>query len=241
MADKKRDFGITAARQNILAGLLTIIPIWVTWLIVKFMVSLLTQVGAPGVIWIAKQMEDYAPDISEWLLQPWFQSLLAIILVIVVLYVLGVFARQMVGRKIIALFDALIEQIPFVQTVYGSVKKLLSVLQQRPDKVQRVVLIDFPSTEMKAIGLVTRTFADHTTGRELAAVYVPTTPNPTSGYLEIVPLDKIISTNWTLDEAMTFIISGGAVAPDEVYYDQSVASTTGLDDETMKTPEHGSK
>mgnify|MGYP001548759333 CR=1 FL=1 len=54
------------------------------------------------------------------------------------------------------------------------------------------------------------------TGRELAAVYVPTTPNPTSGYLEIVPVEKITPTDWTVDQAMSFIISGGAVAPDTI-------------------------
>jgi len=74
---------------------------------------------------------------------------------------------------------------------------------------------------MKTVGLVTRTFSDAVTGRELAAVYVPTTPNPTSGYLEIVPVDKLTSTDWDLDEAMTFIISGGAIAPDQIYYEQS--------------------
>ena len=83
-----------------------------------------------------------------------------------------------------------------------------------------MVLIDFPSPEMKTVGFVTRTLVDDDTGRELAAVYVPTTPNPTSGYLEIVPLDKVTSTNWTMDEAMTFIISGGAVAPKSMNYDK---------------------
>jgi uncharacterized membrane protein len=57
------------------------------------------------------------------------------------------------------------------------------------------------------------------TGRELAAVYVPTTPNPTSGYLEIVPVEHLVSTDWTMDEAMTFIVSGGAIAPDGILYD----------------------
>jgi len=62
------------------------------------------------------------------------------------------------------------------------------------------------------------------TGRELAAVYVPTTPNPTSGYLEIVPLEKITPTDWTVDQAMSFIISGGAVAPDTIPFDPPPAA-----------------
>ena len=74
---------------------------------------------------------------------------------------------------------------------------------------------------MKTVGLVTRTFVDDDTGRRLAAVYVPTTPNPTSGYLEIVPLENVTSTNWTLDEAMGFVATGGAVAPPTMNYDIS--------------------
>ena len=71
---------------------------------------------------------------------------------------------------------------------------------------------------MKTVGFVTRVLTDEDTGEKLAAVYVPTTPNPTSGYLEIVPLNKLVSTDWSMDQAMTFIISGGAVAPEIVRY-----------------------
>lgn len=98
--------------------------------------------------------------------------------------------------------------------VYTSVRKLLDILQTKPGSTQRVVLVDFPHREMKAIGLVTRVLKEEGTGRELAAVYVPTTPNPTSGYLEVVPVELLTPTDWTVDQAMGFIISGGAVAPE---------------------------
>jgi len=81
------------------------------------------------------------------------------------------------------------------------------------------VLIAFPSPEMKTVGFVTKIMKDQASGKELAAVYVPTTPNPTSGYLEIVPIENLISTDWTVEEAMTFIISGGAIAPDSIPYE----------------------
>jgi uncharacterized membrane protein len=132
---------------------------------------------------------------------------------------LGWLANRVIGKRLIELIEQLIGRIPFVQTIYGSTKKLLTVLQQKPGgDVQRVVLIEFPSSEMKTVGLVTRILKDETTGRELAAVYVPTTPNPTSGYLEIVPVERLISTDWTMEQAMTFVISGGAVAPEHIHY-----------------------
>ena len=112
-------------------------------------------------------------------------------------------------------------RIPIVQTIYGATKKLIDTFRNSPDGAQRVVLIDFPSPEMKTVGFVTRVMLDKDTGRKLAAVYVPTTPNPTSGYLEIVPAENLTATDWTMDDAMTFIVSGGAVAPESMNYDKS--------------------
>jgi len=80
------------------------------------------------------------------------------------------------------------------------------------------------------VGLVTRTFRDAHSGRPLAAVYVPTTPNPTNGYVEIVPVERLTSTDWTIDEAMNFVISGGAVAPEHVRYDNAASSATGIEE-----------
>ena len=159
---------------------------------------------------------------ARWLLEPWFQNVLAALLVLLALYSLGWAVSRVVGRRALHVFEGLVNRLPIIQTVYGSVKQLITVLQQKPTGVQRVVLIDFPSPELKAVGLVTRTMVDAETGEQLAAVYVPTTPNPTSGYLEIVPVDKVISTDWTVDEAMNFLISGGAVGPDAVNYRSSV-------------------
>jgi uncharacterized membrane protein len=82
-------------------------------------------------------------------------------------------------------------------------------------------LIEFPSRDMKTIGLVTRIFTDADTGDEIAAVYVPTTPNPTSGYMELVPTSRLTMLDWTINEAMTFVMSGGAAAPPTLNYSRS--------------------
>ena len=150
---------------------------------------------------------------------PWFVKISSVCLILLALYVLGFLTSQVIGKKVISLIDQFMAKIPVVQTIYGSTKKFLNVLQSEPDKVQRVVLINFPSPQMKTVGFVTTTFVDSKTKQELAAVYVPTTPNPTSGYLEIVPVEQLVSTKWDFEEAMTFIISGGAVAPDHISFE----------------------
>lgn len=208
---------MSKTKRFILAGLLTVIPLWITWLVLRFLFQLLAKAGEPAISWMAGRLPQSLQATVE---SPVFTNLFSILLVVVALYSVGRLTTVVVGRRVLALFEAILAKIPLVNVIYGAVKKLVTVLQEKPGGgLQRVVLIDFPSPEMKTVGLVTRVLKDTSTGRDLAAVYVPTTPNPTSGYLEIVPLERVTSTDWTLDEAMAFIMSGGAVAPDTMNYD----------------------
>lgn len=213
------------APRYLLTGVLTVVPIWITWVVFRFVFGQLSEFGMPWVRVFSRTVHSYAPFVALWVEQPWFQSLLAVLVTLISLYLLGWLVTRVVGRRVLRLFDAVMDRIPLVQTIYGGTKRMLAALQSKPDQVQRVVLIPFPSPDMKAVGFVTRVLKDRTTGRELAAVYVPTTPNPTSGYLEIVPLEKVVSTDWTIDEAMTFVISGGAVAPDRLKFDEVSEAT----------------
>jgi uncharacterized membrane protein len=201
-------------KRYLLTGLLTFIPLWVTWLIFKFALGLLVNVGAPLVSTITLALGRASPQLKTLLDGTWLSFALAIVLTLALLYALGWLANRVIGQRLIAAFDALLARIPLVQTIYGGTKKLMAVLQQKPSGVQRVVLIDFPRQGMKVVGFVTRVMTEEGTGREMAAVYIPTTPNPTGGYLEVVPVDELTPTDWTMDQAMAFIISGGAVAPD---------------------------
>ncbi len=215
---------IRRSQRYLITGILTLIPIWVTWAVFEFLLKQLSKIGLPWAKGLATQLQKHSPNIAQWILEPWFINSFAVILTILVVYLLGWITTKVVGRRILAFFEMVIRRIPLVQSVYGSVKKFISVLQKKPDEVQRVVLIEFPSQYMKTVGFVTRVLTDSKTGKQLAAVYVPTTPNPTSGYLEIVPLEDLVSTDWTMDEAMTFIISGGAVAPDRIQYEREEKS-----------------
>lgn len=215
--ESKRTSGFNFKR-NFVSGLLTLIPLGVTWLLLDFVFRQLSKMGKPLVRALYTDIRDDAPGLAKLLAQPWFDDLLAVVLVVLAIYGLGWVTNRMVGRQILKAFEALVARLPIVKSVYGSVKKLISVLQTKPESVERVVLIDFPHSRMKAIGVVTRTLVDENTGQELAAVYVPTTPNPTNGYLEVVPVEELVSTDWTMDEAMNFVISGGAIARDKIAF-----------------------
>ena len=221
MSDQALKPSASRLRQYIITGLLVVLPLWVTWLVIDFLFGLISSAGGPWIRAFARVWSGIAPAFTQWLLNPFIQAIGAFLFVLVVLYFLGWFASRVLGKQALAYFNSIVEQIPFVQTIYGSTRKLLVALQQKPSSVQRVVLIEFPTPSMKTVGLVTRTFLDVDTGKELAAVYVPTTPNPTSGYLEIVPVENIVSTDWTLDDAMGFIISGGTIGPPKINYSKS--------------------
>jgi uncharacterized membrane protein len=200
-------------QRYLLTGLLTFIPIWLTWAVFKFIFSLLSQVNLPWVAALFSALAGAFPNTIGTLNQGWLVSLFAFVVTIVALYITGFAANRVFGRRLIAMIEGLIERIPIAHTIYSGTKKLMSMLQKKPSGTQRVVLIDFPSPELKSIGFVTRVFSDPS-GREYAAVYVPTTPNPTGGYLEIVPIERLVATDWSIDQAMAFILSAGAAAPD---------------------------
>lgn len=202
-------------KRYVLTGLLAVIPVWVTWVVFKFVFTLLAGAGAPLVTGIIGLIGLGSPEAAQVLHRDWIISILAFVVTVVVLYVLGWLSTKVLGRRILSAFDSLLSRIPLVHTIYGGVKKLMTLMRNKPGGTQRVVLIDFPSPQLKSIGFVTRTFID-TTGREIAAVYVPTTPNPTGGYLELVPTERLIMTDWSMDQAMAFIVSGGAVGPEQL-------------------------
>jgi uncharacterized membrane protein len=201
-------------KRYLLTGLLTFIPLWVTWLVFKFILGMLAGIGAPLVAGLLGTLALVAPRTAESLNKEWLNFILALVITLVALYLLGFIANRVIGQRFLTAFDGLLARIPLVQTIYGGTKKLMAVLQNKPSGMQRVVLIDFPRRGMKVVGFVTRIMVEEGSGREMAAVYIPTTPNPTGGYLELVPVDELTPTDWTMDQAMAFIISGGAVAPD---------------------------
>ena len=206
-------------RKTVLAGAGAALPVVATIAAIDFLLGLMANLFAPALVPLTRLIHDEFPQVERLLNLPWVQGALALLISFLGLYFIGLFAQRVIGRKLMALVEYVISYLPLVKTVYGLIKQFLDSLNTGPSGNQRVVLIPFPTPEMKTVGLVTRTFLDDATGRELAAVYVPTTPNPTSGYLEIVPVEHLTNTGWSVDEAMQFIISGGSVAPSEIIYD----------------------
>ena len=199
-------------QRNILAGIITIGPLFVTYLIFSFLLKSLAQAGLPAVQLLAV----FFP--RAWFGNPWLQPALAVLLTLAVLYVVGRVTSLVIGRQLFGLFESVLERLPFVAKVYTSVRQLLDSMMAKKDSSQRVVLIDFPIAGQKSIGFLTRTFNDAATGRPLAAVLVPNAINPTSAFLQILPTERVIETDLTMEQAMSMIMTGGAVGPETLQY-----------------------
>lgn len=221
---KPKPVAPTSLRGRLVAGILLIIPLAVTAILIRYVYSVALAFGTQivnwihlGITWANTGATHVKPFIDPD--QPnWYYKVMAVALTICLLYVLGWLGTNVVGRRIIEFVEALVEKIPLVDTIYGAMKRMIHALGGvgKDAKDQRVVLVDFPHENMKAIAFMTNTLIDLNSGQKMATVYVPTTPNPTSGYMEIVPINRITLTDWTMEEALSMILSGGATAPPDV-------------------------
>ncbi len=212
-------------RGRLAAGVLIIIPLVVTGLLVKFVYNGALEVGVWLVYWVSKASHwafnlDGEPKWIDPQNAEWTEKTVAVVLTVLMLYLLGWLGTNVVGRRILDFFEGLVEQIPMVATVYSAIKRMVRSLSgsDSEDGEQQVVLIDFPHENMKAIAFMTNTLTDQVTKERMATVYLPTTPNPTSGYMLIVPMNKITQVDWTKEEALSMILSGGASARPDVYF-----------------------
>ena len=203
-------------QRYFLSGVITLLPLWLTVIVFRFVFVLLSDVSRPWITPLLARLAAQYPLTLGWMAAPWVQTALALVATLAAIIAVGEMAHRVLGQRLLRWFEAVVHRIPLANLIYGAVRKLIDILQTQPEGAQRVVLIDFPHRDMKAVGFVTRMLREEGSERELAAVYVPTTPNPTSGYLEVVPVENLTPTDWTVDQAMSFIISGGAVSPDSV-------------------------
>ena len=196
-------------RRYFVAGLLVWIPLGITLWVLHFLVSTLDQT-------LGLLPEAWQPDRLLGFHIPG----LGVVLSFLILLFTGVIAVNFFGAQLIAAWESLLGRIPFVKSIYSSVKQVSdTLLSDKGNAFRKALLVEFPREGSWTIGFLTGT-PDSTVAPLLpgdhVSVYVPTTPNPTGGYLEIVPVEKLVATDWSMDQAMAFILSGGAVGPDKL-------------------------
>lgn len=186
-------------KRDLLTGILVFVPLYLTFQILKLLIGIMDEL-------IVLFPPAYGlKDIPG----------LGIFIAILLLILLGAFAHNYIGKKIIAWGDGVLGRIPLVRTIYLGLKQITEtfIIRNRGN-LQRVVLIQYPREGIYSIAFVTgvpRSYTQNLTGKALISVFVPTTPNPTSGFFLMVPRDDAIPLDITVEEAFKIIISGGMV------------------------------
>lgn len=221
----------TLLRARVTAGLLFVLPIWITYLLVKFIFELMRDTSLWVVDWYLKgwgealllawgvEATKFAEDglavlPARW---QWGVSIAAVLLTVFFLYLVGVFTANIVGRRLVRVAEALLERVPFVKTIYTASKKILGTFAGEAGQgYQRVVLIPFPSGETRSMGFLTGSSHDPNTGEEICTVFLATAPNPTSGFVFMVRRSDIIELDWTVEDAIKTLLSGGTMVPPSI-------------------------
>ena len=194
---KRKSLSLTI-RNYFIAGVIVLIPIGFTLYLSKILIGISSNL-------IPKNLNPnhYLPfDI------PGVEILISILLITIV----GGLSLSFFGRRILKLIDDLFKRIPFLRTVYSAVVQMTETFSKKDDKKKSVVLIEYPRKGVWAVGFATKEntgeMADKT-NKKLINVFVPTTPNPTSGFLLMFPIEDVIYLNMTFEEASKFIVSAG--------------------------------
>jgi uncharacterized membrane protein len=193
-------------RNYLIAGLLIWIPIMVTVWVVRFVARILDQ-----------SLLLVPPSWRPEALVGHYIPGLGVILSLILLFVTGVLVRNLFGRQIVHGAESLVRRIPVVGAVYSGAKTFSeTVLTDQGKSFKQVVMVEFPRKGMYSIGFITShelEEAQARTEQEVTCVFVPTTPNPTTGFIVLVPKDEVVVMDMTVDEAFKMLLTLGVVVP----------------------------
>jgi uncharacterized membrane protein len=195
-------------KQIFLTGLAVTVPIGLTLYILFFLIDIMD-----GLLKIIPLR--YHPDTLLGIHIPGLGTIVTVILI----FICGLITASYVGNKIVQSGEDLLYRIPFVRNIYQAIKRFSdTMVMDRRSSFKRVVLVEFPRKGLYTIGFVTgkpNWEIKSEIGENLISVFVPTTPNPTSGYLVILPEAELVEVGMSVEEALTYIISVGIVAPSD--------------------------
>jgi len=189
-------------RTSFLRGIGVIIPLGLTYWFFQALLNALDGILSPLLVhWLGRQI----PGLG-------FLSMLVII------FLVGLFSRNLVGRVLFSWFENLLTSIPFVRSVYGAIKDLVGAFNigGTSKTFRQVVMVEYPRKGLFCLGFVTNEMTfKRSNGRTISFlnVYIPNPPNPTSGYLALVPRREAIQLNLTIEEGLKLVLSGGIVIP----------------------------
>ena len=202
MREKKRGI-FTRIRNYFIAGVVVLIPIGVTVYLTIFLVSISSKI--------------LPKEINPNYYLPYNIPGLEIIISIIFITLIGWISLSFIGMKLLDLFNKILKRIPILRTIYSAIGQMTKTFTKTDKEKKNVVLLEYPRKGSWAVGFATKDNSgeiSNKTKRNLVNVFVPTTPNPTSGFLLMVPKEDLIYLDLTFEEASKFIVSAGTSNPD---------------------------
>ena len=201
-------------RKYIITGIVSIIPLALTYWLIKYLFMFFSEPGK----YIVDIIFDYTfisniPFIYNFYI--YFSYLIGFLLTILFLFFLGAVISNVFGKKLYSLFESILNRIPIVNKVYQTTKQITNTFTKDNTKAfQKVVLIEYPRDNLWTLAMVSGETLNKK-NEKCYKLFVPTTPNPTSGYLLLINANDAIETNISVEEAMEIIISAGMISPDK--------------------------
>ena len=199
MAKKQKRRSLALILRNyFITGVVVLIPIGFTLYLSKILIGISSKIIPQNL-----NPNSYLPFAIPGL---------EIIISIIFITIVGGLSLSFLGKKILKLIDDLFKRIPFLRTIYSAILQMTETFSKKDDDKKSVVLVEYPRKGVWAVGFATRenkTEMSTKVNKKLINVFVPTTPNPTSGFLLMFPIDEVIYLNMTFEEASKFIVSAG--------------------------------
>ena len=197
----KKSF-FTSIRNNFIAGIVVLIPIGITLYLTVFFIKISSKI--------------LPKEINPNYYLPYNIPGLEILISIIIITLIGWISLSFLGKKLFDLFENILNRIPILRTIYSAVGQLIETFAKTKSNKKNVVLIEYPRKGVWAVAFATRENTgeiNKKTGQELINVFVPTTPNPTSGFLLMFPKNEVIYLDISFEEASKFIVSAGSTNP----------------------------
>ena len=204
MSLRKSPTRLQRLRRTIMAGLTIIVPLWVTGWVLKFLFDWADGFSAPLISQMAKLFDD--PDFHI--------PGLGFVLTFIILWVVGALATNVVGRSLWQFARETLEGLPLVRTIYAPIQQLMESLTS-PGKAgfEKVVLVEYPRIGMWTLGFLAGNVPREDEAAPAHSIFVPTAPNPTTGFMLIVPPEQLRPTDLRVEEALKMIVSAGVAVP----------------------------
>lgn len=214
---------IQHVRRVVVGYFITGLLAWIPLIVTVWVVRLLINNPVLGIERLARDMIGYVRSLGErfswlsFLSEFKYQPGIGIVMVVMIFLLTGILTQYLLGRRLIGSGEKILARIPLISRIYRAVKQIRDVFFDRGGAVfQRVCLVEYPRPGLVAVAFVTSSeqgLVQEAMGKELIAVFVPTTPNPTSGYLVYLPPEEVTFLDITVEEAMKLVVSGGAYIP----------------------------